>query len=72
MLPAQTMLQEFRLAVRDLRRRLKKEAELVIEGGEIELDKRLLEELRPAILHIVRNCMDHGIETPDARAATWW
>ena len=69
MLPASTMLQEFKLAVRDLRRRLKKEAELLIEGGDIELDKRLLEELRPAILHIIRNCMDHGIELPDVREA---
>ncbi len=69
MLPAGTMLQEFRLAVRDLRRRLRKEAELVIEGGEIELDKRLIEELKPALLHIIRNAMDHGIESPEERLA---
>lgn len=69
MLPANTLLQEFRLAVRDLRRRLNKEVELVVEGGEIELDKRLLEELRPALLHLIRNCMDHGIEMPEVRRA---
>ena len=43
--------------------------ELVITGAEIELDRAILEELADPLLHLLRNCIDHGIETPDERVA---
>jgi two-component system, chemotaxis family, sensor kinase CheA len=54
-------------AVRDLRRASGKEARLSVVGGEISLDRRLLEALRPALVQLVRNAVDHGIEAPEAR-----
>ena len=56
--------------VRDLSRRCEKPVELEIHGEETELDKTIAEELADPLLHMVRNAIDHGIETPDARAAS--
>ena len=53
--------------VRDLSRELKKEVNLEIFGGEIEIDRRILEELKDPLVHLIRNCLDHGIETPEER-----
>jgi len=66
-LPASTLFDEFQRTVRDFARELGKEIHLEVTGGETELDKQLLEELRPALIHIVRNSCDHGIEPPDIR-----
>lgn len=68
-LPASTLFDEFQRTVRDFARELGKEIRLDVIGGETELDKQLLEELRPALIHIVRNSCDHGIEPPDVRKA---
>ena len=54
-------------AVRDLAVASNKEARVVIEGGEVELDRALIENLRDPLLHLVRNAVDHGIEPPAAR-----
>jgi two-component system chemotaxis sensor kinase CheA len=53
--------------VRDLAHDSGKKAELSIAGGETEIDRRILEEIKVPLMHIVRNCMDYGIETPDLR-----
>jgi two-component system chemotaxis sensor kinase CheA len=53
--------------VRDLCRDCGKDAELIIVGGEIETDRRILEEMKDPLVHLVRNCIDHGIETPRQR-----
>lgn len=53
--------------VRDLSASLGKEIELSISGNEVELDKTLLESLNDPLIHIVRNCCDHGIESPEVR-----
>ncbi len=53
--------------VRDLITAAGKEAELVITGGEVEADRAVLDGLREALLHLVRNAVDHGIEMPPAR-----
>jgi two-component system chemotaxis sensor kinase CheA len=53
--------------VRDLARVAGKQVELVIEGGDIEVDRLVLEGLKDPLLHLVRNAVDHGIETPDER-----
>jgi two-component system chemotaxis sensor kinase CheA len=67
MLPIATTFSRFRRLVRDLAGELGKEVELVAEGGETELDKTVLERLGDPLVHLIRNGIDHGIETPHAR-----
>jgi two-component system, chemotaxis family, sensor kinase CheA len=69
MLPASSLVESFPKLVRDLARDQGKEAELVVRGAEIEIDKRILEELKDPLIHLVRNCVDHGIRSPEARGA---
>ncbi|WAM25744.1 chemotaxis protein CheW [Myxococcus sp. NMCA1] len=56
-------------AARDIARRKEREVDLVITGAEIELDRAILEELSDPLLHLLRNCIDHGLEAPEERAA---
>ncbi len=67
LLPLSTIFQLYPRMVRDLAKQQKKEINLVIEGGETKADKRILEEMKDAIMHIIRNGIDHGIETPEER-----
>ena len=60
---------KFPRLVRDLSRETKKQVELVIKGEETELDKTLIEEINDPLVHLIRNCMDHGIEMPADRKA---
>jgi len=53
--------------VRDLSRDQGKEAELTVRGDEVKLDKRVLEEMKDPLIHLLRNCVDHGIEKPEQR-----
>ena len=69
MLPFASLLDLFPKLVRDLCRDIGKEVELVLHGREVEIDKRILEEMKDALIHLVRNAIDHGIETPAARVA---
>jgi two-component system chemotaxis sensor kinase CheA len=55
--------------VRDAARQVGKEVQFVVEGKEIELDRSLLDEIGEPIVHLLRNAIDHGIETPAAREA---
>ncbi len=64
-----TWLIKFRRVVRDLSLELGKEAELLTEGAETELDKTVIEKLGDPLVHIIRNSLDHGIERPDVRRA---
>ena len=57
----------FKRTVRDLSRELGKEVELIIEGGDTELDKTIVEKISDPIMHIIRNSADHGIGSPDER-----
>ena len=68
MLPIGSTFNRFRRVVRDLSLELGKEAELATEGAETELDKTVIEKLGDPLVHIIRNSLDHGIESPDARA----
>ena len=68
MLPFSSLLGIFPKMVRDLSRDKGKEVDLVLKGGEIEIDRRILEEMKDPLIHLVRNCIDHGIETPEERA----
>lgn len=67
MLPFSALLEFFPKLVRDLSRDCGKDVELTIVGGEIETDRRILEEMKDPLIHLVRNCIDHGIETPKRR-----
>jgi two-component system chemotaxis sensor kinase CheA len=67
MVPAALVLEPLRRAVRDLAGRLGKDVDLVLEGGDVRIDRRIVDELREPLLHLVRNAVDHGLETPDAR-----
>jgi two-component system chemotaxis sensor kinase CheA len=69
MLPVKTVFQRFPRLVRDLARSLGKEVRLVIEGEGIELDKTILEQIGDPLVHLIRNAVDHGIETPEERRA---
>jgi two-component system chemotaxis sensor kinase CheA len=55
--------------VRDIASQEGKEVNLVISGGETELDKKVLEGIKTSLIHILRNCIDHGIEEPESRVA---
>ena len=69
MVPISQIFNRFPRVVRDLQRDLKKKVELVMEGEDTELDKTVVDDLLDPIMHCVRNSVDHGIETPDARKA---
>jgi len=69
MLPIETVFNRFPRVVRDIAQRLDKEVQLVIEGKETELDRSVLEEVGDPLGHLVRNALDHGIETPEERRA---
>jgi len=69
MFPFSSLLEAFPKMVRDLSRDNGKEAELVIRGEEIEIDRRILEEMKDPLIHLLRNCLDHGIESPGVREA---
>ena len=69
MLPVKTVFQKFPRLVRDLARSLGKEVNLVVTGETIELDKTIVEQLGDPLVHIIRNAVDHGFETPDQRIA---
>lgn len=67
MLPVSTVFNAFPRLVRDLARERGKEVDLQIEGEETELDRKVLEEIKDPLIHILRNSVDHGIETPEER-----
>lgn len=69
MLPAGTLLEPVAEDLRDLSRRQGKDVQLELAGQELELDRRVQEELREALLHLARNAIDHGIERPEDRLA---
>jgi two-component system chemotaxis sensor kinase CheA len=69
MLPLRTTFERFRRLVHDLGIELHKEVDLSIEGADTELDKTVIDQLNDPLVHLIRNSMDHGIETPEARRA---
>jgi len=69
MMPVSGVFQRFPRLVRDISRKLGKEVLLTLEGGHTEADKNIIEALAEPLVHLVRNSLDHGIETPDVRRA---
>ncbi|MDC8803445.1 chemotaxis protein CheA [Halomonas pacifica] len=69
MVPMDYVFSRFPRLVRDLAKKLDKDVELVTEGESTELDKSLTERIIDPLTHLVRNSLDHGIESPEAREA---
>jgi two-component system chemotaxis sensor kinase CheA len=69
MLPVGPLLDPFRRMVRDLASSLSKEVVLEVLGEEVRIDKRILEMVRDPLMHLLRNAVDHGLETPAERVA---
>jgi two-component system, chemotaxis family, sensor kinase CheA len=67
LIPIETMITRFQRLVRDLSNGLKKEIKFVAQGTDTELDKTIIENLTDPLLHLLRNSIDHGIETPEER-----
>jgi two-component system, chemotaxis family, sensor kinase CheA len=69
MMPMRSTFEKFRRLVHDLARDLGKDVELAIDGAETELDKTVIDQLSDPLMHLIRNSMDHGIESPDLRTS---
>ncbi|SET11761.1 CheA signal transduction histidine kinase [Thorsellia anophelis DSM 18579] len=69
MMPMEYVFSRFPRQVRDLAARLNKRIELVLQGSSTELDKSLIERIIDPLTHLVRNSVDHGIESPEVRAS---
>jgi two-component system chemotaxis sensor kinase CheA len=70
LIPLKKVVGKFPRMVRDLARELEKEVEFRIEGEEIELDRTILTEISDPLMHVIRNSLDHGIESPEERERT--
>jgi len=69
MIPIGTTFSTFNRLVRDLSQELGKNVDLITRGAETELDKTVIERLNDPLVHLIRNCIDHGIESPEERRA---
>jgi len=69
MVPIGTMFSKFKRLVRDLSGEMNKEVQMNTEGADTELDKTVIERLNDPMVHLIRNSIDHGIESPDVRRA---
>ncbi|MEO8622365.1 MAG: chemotaxis protein CheA [bacterium] len=69
MVPVWQVFDRFPRLVRDAARSVDKQVEFVVEGKEVELDRSMLEEVGDPIVHLLRNAVDHGIESPEVRIA---
>ena len=67
LVPVAKVVPKLKRALRDMCRDQKKEAELVVQCADVEADKSVVDYVSEALLHMVRNAMDHGIEAPDQR-----
>lgn len=67
MLPFSSLLEAFPRLARELARDQGKQVELVLRGNEIEVDRRILEQIKDPLNHLLRNCIDHGVEPPALR-----
>jgi len=68
--PARNLVQKIPRMVRDLANSLGKQVQVEITGQDVQIDKSMIEALESPINHLVRNCVDHGIETPEKRKKT--
>lgn len=69
LVPVATLLRPMTRSVRDIARELGKQVNFEIRGDEIEIDRTVLEGIRDPLVHLLRNALDHGIESPESRQA---
>jgi two-component system, chemotaxis family, sensor kinase CheA len=69
MLPVESVFNRLPRVVRDVSAKQGKQIDFIIEGKDTELDRSVIEEIGDPLLHLIRNAVDHGIETPDERTA---
>ena len=69
MLPVGTVFNGFPRMVRDLAQKFNKNADFIIDGQETEIDRSVIERIRDPLVHLLRNSVDHGIESPQVRTA---
>jgi two-component system chemotaxis sensor kinase CheA len=69
MVPVGHVFKRMQRLVRDLSRQTEKPLDLVLEGGETEIDKGLVDQLHDPLMHLIRNAVDHGIESSEGRVA---
>ncbi len=69
MLPIESTFTKFRRLIHDLSTNLHKEIDLTMSGTDTEIDKTVIDKLDEPLMHMIRNCADHGIETPEERVA---
>jgi len=67
LLPLATITDEFERSLRNLSRSLGKELRFMVQGQEVELDRSMLDAIKPILLHVLNNAVDHGIEDPETR-----
>jgi len=67
MLPVANVFNKFPRMVRDLSAKFGKKVDLIIEGEDTELDRSVIEEISDPLIHLIRNCIDHGVETAEDR-----
>lgn len=67
MQPVIDLMGKYKRVVRDIARRISKKVEFILEGADVEVDRTVLEKLANPITHLIRNCIDHGIEPPEER-----
>ncbi len=67
MIPLDLVMSRFPRMVRDLSRSQEKDVEFLVDGGSIELDRTVVDRIADPIVHIIRNCIDHGLETTEER-----
>ncbi|MDH4226787.1 MAG: chemotaxis protein CheA [Deltaproteobacteria bacterium] len=71
MLPLEQTFKKLSRVARDVSKELGKEIDFTIFGEETEVDKTIIDEIGDPLMHLIRNCVDHGIEKPADRAAAW-
>ncbi len=67
MIPLDVVMSRFPCMVRDISKNEGKDVEILVEGGSIELDRTVVDRITEPMMHLLRNCVDHGIETTDER-----
>lgn len=70
MVPMESIYSKFPKVVRDISKKLNKKVEFKHDGDSVEIDKAMIEGLTDPLMHIIRNSLDHGLETPDVRRAS--
>jgi chemosensory pili system protein ChpA (sensor histidine kinase/response regulator) len=68
LVPTELLFNRYPRAVRDMAKKLHKKVNLVVEGEQTEMDRALIESLTDPVMHLVRNAIDHGLESPEERA----